>query len=148
MILTEKVLTNGELINNKTCIIKREMGDRINLPPEKIKEALLEHYDGSLADVAAKLRVSRWTLENRISRNKSLQQVLHDVRAGHFDKAVRHLTKRIYHNDVLLMFFLKTQGHRYGYNFRETQIVEQRNIDMGKLSDDDLKSIIETGEFS
>lgn len=122
------------------------MADRIVLKVNEIKDAIIEH-DGNLSSVAQALKTSRGTIANRIKRNEALQAALENARGKHFDRAVAHLHQRIFENDALLMFYLKTQGRRFGEDFREGQVHENRNIDMSQYSETQLQKIIETGRL-
>ena len=79
-------------------------------------EKLIVSMKGNLAQVARKLEVSRSWVHGKISQDKHLQEVWQDAKEEMLDNAESVLYKKVLDGqDVPLIFFLKTQGHKRGY---------------------------------
>lgn len=118
---------------------------------EKGKQLVLEtikEFGGNISATANKLNCNRNTIYAVIRKYPELNTVLDDVRAKKYEDLKEHVYGRAYKNDMLAKWWISTQAHKYGDNFSEKAIIENRNVDFSNLSDKQLKEIIETGTFS
>lgn len=89
----------------------------ITLKTEQVIE-YLRTAQGNIAFAATKLGTSRTTLHAYINEHPTVKAALDDIREGTLDRAETMLQSRMASSDTLLIFFLKTQGHKRGYQER------------------------------
>jgi hypothetical protein len=78
----------------------------------------LQMAQGNLAYAASQMRVSRSWLYSYINAHPTVKEALEDIREAALDRAETMLQARMAESDTLLIFFLKTQGHKRGYTER------------------------------
>ena len=77
--------------------------------------AELERCKGNVKATARKLGTSRVNLFLYIRDHPEVRSALDSIREGTIDDAEVMLQTRMKKSDALLIFFLKTQGHKRGY---------------------------------
>lgn len=109
------------------------------LPDSAISEAL-DKAMGNVSHAARSLGLTRTALHDRIKRTPALQIVLNDAREEMIDAAENALYQSIVGNQGwAVCFALKTIGKERGYVER----LELKKVDVSKLSDEELREIIE-----
>jgi len=99
------------------------MGAISDIPTKAVIEQLTASH-GNVSHAARKLGTSRKTLHAYINDHPTVAAALEDIREGAIDDAELMLYDRMRNSDVLLMFFLKTQGFKRGYR-------ERSQVDVG-----------------
>ena len=99
------------------------MGAISDIPTKAVIEQLTASH-GNVSHAAWKLGTSRKTLHAYINDHPTVAAALEDIREGAIDDAELMLYDRMRNSDVLLMFFLKTQGFKRGYR-------ERSQVDVG-----------------
>jgi len=89
----------------------------IKVKTEQVVEQL-RASQGNISFAAGKLGTSRETLHKYINEHPTVKVALEDIRESTVDRAETMLQQRMSQSDTLLIFFLKTQGHRRGYKER------------------------------
>ena len=106
------------------------MGAISDIPAKAVIEQLTASH-GNVSHAAKKLGTSHKTLHAYINDHPTVAAALEDIREGAIDDAELMLYDRMRNSDVLLIFFLKTQGHRRGYS-------EKNQIEISGPNGDDI----------
>lgn len=93
------------------------MPSKIEVSAETVKDKLKE-AQGNISFAANRLGVHRSWLHTYINEHPTVKAALDDIREGTLDRAETMLQTRMAQSDTLLIFFLKTQGHKRGYTER------------------------------
>ena len=132
-------------------------GARCGLTVARCEEAL-RSAGGLQTYAAAKLGVSRKTLQRFMDANPELREVRQEIREEIGDLAESKLLQGVKDGDPrLLMFFLKTQHKDRGYSERheltgkdgeaiETTTTAERSVALRQLTTDDLRAAVERME--
>lgn len=95
---------------------------------------------GNLSMVAIKFNVSRRSIYNYLNDSEELQEILIDSRESMLDNAESVMYNKVLAGDnQILIFFLKTQGHKRGYS--EKSQLEMSGPDGGPIEHEHKHSL-------
>lgn len=101
---------------------------------------LIGKHHGNVSAVAKAMKCSRQTIHTYAKDNEAISQALQDAREEITDIAESKLLTAIKSGEAwAVCFYLKTQGRGRGYVEKQINV----NVDMSKLSDDELRAIAE-----
>ena len=103
--------------------------------------AQLKASHGNISHAAGRLGTSRETLRKYMLEHPTVAAAKNDIKEASKDRAETMLEKRMETSDTLLIFYLKTQAHDRGYGDKSQ--VDVRMTDVSKLSDEELRAIIQ-----
>ena len=89
------------------------------LKPDKVIEQIRKHK-GNLSAVARAIRRSRQTIYTLIDNNPEVKQALEDERESMIDNVESKFYQQCLESNITAMiFFLKTQGHKRGWQEKQ-----------------------------